>query len=373
MTVSLFDLKTQYQTIRDEVQRAVCRVLDHGTYILGPEVEALEKNLAAYCESEFALGISCGTDALLLALKTIDIQPGDEVITTPFSFFASCETVSFLNAIPVFVDIDPNTYCIDPAKIEAAITKKTKAIMPVHIFGQSAEMNPIVSIAKKHNLHVIEDACQAIGATYKDKKVCSIGDFAALSFYPTKNLATYGEGGMLLIKDKALFKKARELRTHGEFPKAYQPKHIGMNARLGAMEAAILNVKMKYLDKWNQLRSEKAETYYKLFESADLLKRIKLPKIHADNTHVFHLYVIRTPEKEQLMTFLREKGIQSGNYYPMPLSQLNCYKDLNYAKGSLPNTEQVCAETVALPIYPELPTEHQEKVVSVIADFYKQQ
>ena len=371
MNVPILDLKLQYQSIAAEVKSAVNRVLDEGIYILGDEVETLEKNLSRYCGAPYALGISCGTDALLLALLSIDIQPGDEVITTPYSFFASSETISFLKAKPVFVDIDPDTFCIDPSKIEAAITPKTKALLPVHIFGQCSDMDPILDIAKKHKLFVIEDGCQAIGAEYKGKKACSMGDLGALSFYPTKNLGAYGEGGMLFVKEEERFLRARRLRTHGEFPKTYQPRYIGMNARLETIQAAILNVKFKYLDEWNRKRREKAQTYYRLFEEAGLLRHIVLPKTAAENLHVFHLYVILTKHKKALQAHLKEEGIQTGNHYPIPLAFLDCYRDLHYQPGDLPVAEQICAESVALPIYPEITLEQQTQVVSKIKSFYR--
>ncbi len=370
MNVPIIDLKKQYEPLRSDIQKAIQDVLEKGTYILGPVVEKLEKDLAHYCNASYALGTSSGTDALLLSLLTIGIEPGDEVITTSFSFFATAEVISFLKAKPVFVDIDPLTYCMDPSKIEAAITFKTKAILPVHIFGQCADMNSILEIAKKNHLYVIEDACQAIGATYKGQKACSLGDFGCLSFYPSKNLGTYGDGGMLFVKDESFFISAREYRTHGEYPKSYQNKKIGMNARLSSIAAAILNVKLPYLNEWNQKRQEKAQTYYRLFEEAKLLDKITLPKMASYNTHVYHLYVILSDHKKELMNHLKEEGIQIGNFYPKPLPYLECFKNLNYHIGDFPAAEKICSQSVALPLYPELTLEQQVYVVSKIKSFY---
>ncbi|MBI3016619.1 MAG: DegT/DnrJ/EryC1/StrS family aminotransferase [Deltaproteobacteria bacterium] len=371
MNVPIIDLKKQYEPLRSTIQKAIQDVLDKGTYVLGPEVEKLEKDLAHYCNIPYALGNSSGTDALLLALLTIEIEPEDEVITTPLSFFATAEVISFLKAKPVFVDIDPKTYCIDPAKIEAAITPKTKAIIPVHIFGHCADMDPILKIAKKHHLYVIEDACQAIGAEYKGRKTCSMGDFGCLSFYPSKNLGTYGDGGMLFAKNESHFISAREYRTHGEYPKTYQHKKIGMNARLSSIAAAILNVKFPHIDEWNQKRREKAQTYYALFEENNLLDKITLPQTASYAKHVYHLYVILSEYKNELIEYLEKEGIQTGNHFPIPLPHLDCFKNLNYHQGDFPVAEKTCAQSVALPLYPELTFEQQAYVVSKIKTFYQ--
>jgi len=371
MNVPIIDLKKQYEPLRPEIQKAIQDVLEKGTYVLGPEVEKLEKDLADYCDIPYALGVSSGTDALLLSLLTIGIEPGDEVITTPISFFATAEVIAFLKAKPVFVDIDPLTFCIDPSKIEQAITSKTKAILPVHIFGQCADMDPILEIAKKHHLYVIEDACQAIGAAYKGRKTCSMGDFGCLSFYPSKNLGTYGDGGMLFVKNKDHFISAREYRTHGEYPKTYQHKKIGMNARLSAISAAVLNVKFPHLDAWNQKRREKAQTYYALFEENNLLNKITLPHTASYSTHIYHLYVILSEYKNELREYLQKEGIQTGNHFPSPLPYLDCFKNLNTHRGDFPMAEKICAQTVALPLYPELTFEQQAYVVSKVKTFYK--
>lgn len=368
MNVPIINLKKQYAPIKKDILSAIDRVLDQGNYILGPEVEKLEKDLAQFCEVPYALGTSSGTDALLLSLLTIGLEPGDEVITTPYSFFATAEVISFLKGTPVFVDIDPETFCIDPAKIVEAVTPKTKAILPVHIFGQCADMDPILEIAKKHNLYVIEDACQAIGATYKGKKACSMGDLSTLSFYPTKNLGGYTDGGMLLMKTEEHFLSARDYRTHGEYPKKYLHKKIGMNGRMCAITGAILNTKYPYLETWNKKRQEKAQIYYALCEEAGLLDKISLPKTASYNTHIYHLYVVLTDQKAELSSYLKSHGIQTGNFYPKPMYALDCYKHLNY---SLPITEKICQKSLALPICPEITLEEQSYVVSKIKDFYK--
>ena len=371
MNVPILDLKTQYASLKPEINVAIERVLEHGTYTLGPEVTTLEKTLANYCHIPFSLGTSNGTDSLLLAMMAFDLQPGDEVITSAFSFFATCETISLLHGKPVFVDIDPKTFCIDVKKIEASITPKTKAIIPVHIFGQCADMEPIVEIAKKYDLIVIEDACQAIGAKYKGRMACSMGDFTAMSFYPSKNLGTYGDGGMLFVKDEKHFIIARELRTHGEYPKTYQPNRIGMNARLGAIEAAVLNVKFKYLEKWNEQRRAVAQYYYELLENEGLLQHVTPPAVPSYNYHVYHLYVLLTNYKHELQSYLTSQGIGTGNHFPIPLPLLKCYQSLGYRPIDFPVAEKICASSLAVPMYPEITREQQEYVVSKIKAFYR--
>lgn len=369
MNVPALDLKTEYHSLKKEIDSAVQGVLESGIFVLGPQSEKLEKTVAGFCGSSYALSISCGTDALLLALLTIDLQPGDEVITSAFSFFATAEAISFLKARPVFVDILPDTFCIDPEKIEAAITPKTRAIMPVHIFGQSADMDPILDIAKRHHLYVIEDACQAIGAEYKGKKCGSLGDMGVLSFYPSKNLGTYGDGGMLFLKNEDHFLAAREYRTHGEYPKRYRHKKIGMNARLPELQAAILNAKLPYLKEWNNSRREKASFYTKLIEKEGLIQKISPPAIAPSLHHVFHAYVTLTDEKEDLQSYLKQHGIQTANYFPRPLPLLDCYKENNIA-SDFAVAEEVCRRSLSLPLYPQLSCQQQEYVIHKIKDFF---
>ncbi|MEK7790107.1 MAG: DegT/DnrJ/EryC1/StrS family aminotransferase [Deltaproteobacteria bacterium] len=370
MNVPLLDLKAEYQRLKKEIDSAIISVLESGIFVLGPEGEKLEKAVAEFCESPHALAVSNGTDALLLALLTIDIQPGDEVITSAFSFFATSEAISFLKATPVFVDILPDTFCIDPKKIEQAITPKTRAIMPVHIFGQSAEMDPIMEIAKKKNLYVIEDACQAIGAEYKGKKCGSIGDMGVLSFYPSKNLGTYGDGGMLFLKKEADYISARQYRTHGEYPKSYRHKKIGMNARLSELLAAILNVKLPYLREWNEKRREKASFYTKLPERENLIQKISPPRVAANQHPIFHAYVTLTNEKEAVRNYLKDHGIQTANYFPTPLPHLDCYKE-NHRPGDFPVAEEVCRRSLSLPIFPQIASHQQEYVIQKIKEFFR--
>jgi dTDP-4-amino-4,6-dideoxygalactose transaminase len=369
MNVPLLDLKAEYRQLRKEIDSAMIRVLESGIFILGPEGEKLEKTTAEFCGSPYALAVSCGTDALLLALLTMDIQPGDEVITSAFSFFATAEAISFLKATPVFVDILPDTFFIDLKKIEQAITPKTRAIMPVHIFGQSADMDPIMEIAKKQNLYVIEDACQAIGAEYKGKKCGSIGDMGVLSFYPSKNLGTYGDGGMLFLKNEADYLAARQYRTHGEYPKSYRHKKIGMNARLSEILAAILNVKLPYLREWNEKRGEKASLYMKLLERENLIQKISPPTKAANQYHVFHAYVTLMDEKETVQNYLKSHGVQTANYFPTPLPHLDCYKE-KHRRGDFPIAEEVCRRSLSLPIFPQITSAQQEYVIQKIKEFF---
>lgn len=368
MNIPLLDLKAEYRSLKKEMDHAVLSVLESGIFVLGTEGEKLEKTVAEFCESPYALAVSNGTDALLLALLTMDIQPGDEVITSAFSFFATAEAISFLKARPVFVDILPDTFCIDPKKIEEAITPKTKAIIPVHIFGQSAEMDPIMDIAKKHNLAVIEDACQAIGAEYKGKKCGSIGDMGVLSFYPSKNLGTYGDGGMIFLKKEADYVSARQYRTHGEYPKSYRHKKIGMNARLSELQAAILNVKLPYLREWNEKRVEKASFYTKLLERENLIQKISPPRKAINQYHVFHAYVTLTDKKEPLQAYLKQHGIHTANYFPMPLPHLDCYKE-NHRLGDFPIAEEVCRRSLSLPVFPQISSDQQEYAIQKIKEF----
>ncbi|QYY42552.1 DegT/DnrJ/EryC1/StrS family aminotransferase [Aneurinibacillus thermoaerophilus] len=363
--IQLLDLKAQYQMIKEEIKIAIDEVLESGNYIMGPTVKKFEESLAEYCGVKYAIGVANGTDALLLTLDALEIGPGDEVITTPFTFFASAEVVSQLGATPVFVDIDPDTYNLDVTKLEAAITSKTKAIIPVHIFGQPTDMDEIMEIANKYNLYVVEDACQAIGATYKGKKVGSIGNAGCFSFFPTKNLGGYGDGGIIVTNDEELARKVQILRVHGSYPKYYHSM-IGYNSRLDALQAATLQVKLKYIDQWNQKRREKADFYSQSLKGLP----IQLPFIKAEREAVYHLYIIQTEYRDELIQYLKENGISSGIYYPVPLHRQEVYADLGYKAGSLPESEKAALGTLALPLYPELTTEDQEHVISVVKEFF---
>ncbi|ADL13616.1 DegT/DnrJ/EryC1/StrS family aminotransferase [Acetohalobium arabaticum] len=354
MKVPLLDLKEQYEGIKDEIQEAINDVLDSTRYIMGKHVEGLEEEVADYCDTEYGIGVASGTDALLLSLKALDIGPGDEVIVPTFTFFATAGVVSRLGATPVFADIDPVTYNITPEEIEDKITDKTKAIIPVHLYGQPAEMNGIMDIADRYDLKVVEDACQAIGAEYKGTQVGNFGDAAALSFFPSKNLGGYGDGGMVLTNDEELAQRIKRLRVHGAEPK-YHHKEVGYNSRLDAIQAAVLRVKLKYLDEWTEGRQRVAETYDRLFEEYGLENEIVLPeKKIADSKHVYHQYVIRVDNRDELQKTLKEAGVSTSIYYPKPLHLQECYEDLGYQKGDLPVAEKACEEVLALPIDPAL-------------------
>ncbi len=366
--IPLLDLKAQYAPIREECRAAFDRVADAQYFIGGPEVEGLEKEVAAYSQCSFGIGVTSGTDALLVAMMTIGIQPGDEVITTPYTFFATGGCIHRLGATPVFVDIDPLSYNIDPTLIEAAITPKTKAIMPVHLYGQMADMDPIMAIAQRHNLYVIEDAAQAIGAEYRGRRAGSIGHFGCFSFFPSKNLGGFGDGGMITANDPELAHRAKLLRNHGAEPKYYH-KLVGGNFRLDALQAAILRIKLRHLDGWTAGRQRNAERYRRLFTEAGL-QDVVLPADEPDRRHIYNQFVIRTDRRDAVMAKLKEHKIGHEIYYPVPLHLQECFASLGYQPGSLPESERAARETLALPIYPELTEEMQAAVVSAIATAY---
>lgn len=364
MKIPILDLTAQYKSIKPEIDAAITRVVESQYFILGPEVESFEKEVAAYCGTKYAAGVASGTDALILALKALGVGEGDEVITTPFTFFATAESISLVGAKPVFVDVDPKTYCINPALIEDKITKKTKAIIPVHLFGQCADMDSILQIAKLNNLKVIEDTAQAIGARYKGKQAGSMGDIGCLSFFPSKNLGGFGDGGMIVTNSEDLADKVKMLRVHGSTVR-YIHSAIGTNSRLDALQAAVLRVKLKYLDKWLDGRRKVAQYYN------DRLKGLPLitPYVPNYNVHTYHLYVLRMkPGPEKLSKSLNDAGIEARTYYPVSLHLQECYKNLGYKKGSLPESESASPETLAIPIYPELDTEKLSFIVKKITD-----
>ena len=375
--VPFFDLSVQVKSIEDEIKSAVDEVFQSQQFIMGPQVQALEKTIAQYCRTPYAIGIASGSDALLLSMMALGIGTGDEVLIPPFTFFATAGAVSRLGATPVFVDIDLVTYNIDPSKIDEKITPRTKAIIPVHLFGQCADMDPLLKIAEKKNLFVIEDAAQALGAEYKPMAASEgrlagqIGDFGCFSFYPTKNLGAFGDAGMIVTNNSELAEKVRLLRVHGSQPK-YFHKAIGINSRLDTIQAAILLVKFKYLEKWTTERQKKAERYQLLFQDlSSSINGFKLPTIQYQNRHIFHQYVIRVPERDRLRQFLTEEGIGTDIYYPVPLHLQECYSFLKYHRGDLPNSEKASEEVLALPIYPELTEDQQTAVVDCIKAFYK--
>jgi len=362
MKIPILDLTAQYKSIKSEIDAAIARVIDSQHFILGPEVETFEKEVAAYCGTKYAVGVASGTDALILSLKALGIGPGDEVITTPFTFFATAEAVSLVGAKPVFVDIDPKTYCINPELIEDKITKNTKAIIPVHLFGQCADMDRIMEIAKVNNLKVIEDTAQAMGATYKGKQAGSMGDAGALSFFPRKNLGGFGDGGMIITNNKGLADKIRMLRVHGSTVK-YIHSAIGTNSRLDALQAAILRVKLKYLSKWLDGRRKVAKYYDENLKNLPIIT----PYVPSYNVHTYHLYVLRVkPNPEKLAKSLNDAGIEARTYYPVSLHLQECYKNLGYKKGDLKESESASPKTLAIPIYSELDIEKLSFIVKKI-------
>lgn len=364
MKVSLLDLQAQYKTIKEEIDNSIHQVLDSSVYIMGPNVKKLEISIAEFTGVKHGIGVANGTDALLLALEAIGIKAGDEVITTPFTFFASAETTSVLGATPVFADILPDTLCINPDEIEKCITDKTKAIIPVHIFGQMCDMDRIMEIARKHNLYVVEDCAQAIGSEYKGRRAGSIGDIGTYSFFPTKNLGGYGDGGMVVTNNDELAEKIRLLRTHGSKEK-YTYVAIGHNSRLDELQAAILNVKFKYINEWNKARNIKAKIYNDLLRNLEVVTPTELD----ENKHIYHMYVVQSYKRDEIIAFLKENGISTGVYYPSPVHLQQVYKYLGYKEGDLPVAEDACKKTFALPLYPELEIEKQEYVVEKIKEF----
>jgi dTDP-4-amino-4,6-dideoxygalactose transaminase len=369
--VPLLDLGRQYALLRDETAAALLRVCDSGQFVLGPAVTELEKSVAGYCGTIHAVGCASGSDALLLALMALDIGPGDEVIVPSFTFFATASAVTRLGAQPVFVDIDPVTYNMDPGAIQRRINPATKAIIPVHLFGQPAEMGAICRIAERAGVAVIEDAAQAIGAEFHGRRVGSIGAIGCFSFYPTKNLGGAGDGGMLTTNRDDLADRLRLLRGHGMRPRYYH-QVVGVNSRLDSLQAAILNVKMPHLDRWTAQRQENANRYTRLFTDAHLNRVLGLPTASPDDRHVWNQYVIRVPEgrRDEMRQWLAEAKIGSEIYYPLGLHQQACYRNLGYTTHDLPETERAAQEVLALPIFPELTAEEQQLVVARIAAFY---
>jgi len=369
MHVPLIDLKAQYRKIRGEILRAIGEVCEGQRFILGQEVQKLEQEIAAYLGVDHAIGVASGSDALLLSLMAIGVGPGDEVITTPYTFFATAGAISHLGARPVFVDILPATFNIHPARIEDRLTERTKAIIPVHLFGQCCEMEPILKLAGSHKIKVIEDAAQVIGAAHHDQKAGTIGDLGCFSFFPTKNLGGYGDGGMIVTRDEEIARRLRRLRVHGSEERYYHLE-VGCNSRLDELQAAVLRIKLNYLDQWNSARRACAQRYHQLFTKAALLSDLTLPEIVPGNSHVFHQYVIRAQQRDKLRYYLKEKGVDTEIYYPLPLHLQACYKDLGHREGDFPEAERLAKEALALPIYPELTEEQQSYIVEQIKLFY---
>ncbi len=371
MQVPLLDLKAQYRSIKHEIDPVVQEVIESQYFILGPKVAEFEEAVAQYCNTAHALGVSSGTDALLIALMAIDIQPGDEVITTTYSFFATAGSIARLHAKPVFVDIDPETFNIDPQQIEEKITSKTKAIIPVHLYGQMADMDPIMEIAQKHNLYVIEDAAQAIGSAYHDgRRAGSIGHIGCFSFFPSKNLGGFGDGGLVTTNDEKLYEKLKYLRNHGAHPKYYH-KMIGGNFRLDALQAAVLNVKLKHLDNWTAGRQKNADFYDAGIKQRGLEAFVKPPVRKAGYRHIFNQYILRVQKRDELLKFLKENGIGCEVYYPVTFNNQECFAYLGYKKGQFPVAEKAAEETLAIPIYPELTEAQMNYVLDTIQKFYE--
>lgn len=365
MNIPFVDLVTQYHSISGEIQEAMIKVVEKGDFILGKELELFEKEFAEYCETKYAVGLDNGTSALELALRTYGIGDGDEVITSANTFIATASAIAFTGARPVLIDIDPKTYNMDPDLIESAITSNTKAIMPVHLYGQPVDMDKVMDIANKHNLIVIEDACQAHGARYKGKRTGSIGHASAFSFYPGKNLGAYGDGGALVSNDEELVEKIKMLRNYGQKEK-YNHLFLAYNRRLDNIQAAILRVKLKRLDAWNESRRNAAKLYNKLLIGSTPL----IPYCADYAEHIYHLYVIRTTNRDELQSWLKSKGISTGIHYPIPIHLQKAYEYLGLKKGSLPITEQYSNEFLSLPMFPEITNEQVEYIVECIKSFY---
>ena len=376
MKVPLLDLKCQYQLIKQDILRVTEEIYDSQYFILGPHVEALEQQMARYCHAAHALGVSSGTDALIIAMMASGIAAGDRIITTPYTFFATAGSISRVGAYPCFVDIDPATYNISPEGISAAIERmspserrRLKAIIPVHLYGQCADMDPILEIARNNHLTVIEDAAQAIGAEYKGRRAGEMGDFGCFSFFPSKNLGAFGDGGMVTTSSKAFHDTLVMLRNHGSHPKYYHSL-IGGNFRLDALQAAIVSIKLKYLDQWTKMRQDHAATYRSLFSQCGLKDRVMLP-LEKETRHTFNQYVIRVAEKrDELRAFLLKSEIGTEVYYPVPLHLQKCFSFLNYRERDFPEAERAAAQTLALPVFPELTAAQQEYVVDKIKFFY---
>jgi dTDP-4-amino-4,6-dideoxygalactose transaminase len=372
MNVPLFELKAQFPAIRKEVRDALERIFDAQQFVLGPEGEALEAEIARYCQTRFAIGCASGSDALLLALMSCGIGSGDEVITTPFTFFATGAAIARVGARPIFVDIDPHTFNLDVARVAAAISPRTKAIIAVHLYGQCVDMQPLLELAAKHNLPVIEDTAQAIGAEDRGRRAGSMGTIGCLSFYPSKNLGGAGDGGMLLTNDEDHARRLRMLRVHGEEQK-YHHELVGINSRLDEIQAAVLRAKLPHLDEWTRARQHRVRQYESMFTNAGLNEHLEMPRVRDDGRHVFHLFVIRVQAsiREALQKYLSASGIGNGVYYPVPLHLQECFQYLGFKADDFPLAEAAAAETLALPAFPEMTDEQQDFVVSTIASFFK--
>ena len=388
MNVPLLDLQAQYATIKDKIRAAVDGVFESQRFVLGPNVAALEAEIAKYCGVPFAVGVASGTDALLISLKALGVGQGDAVVTVPYTFFATAGVIVNLGARPIFIDIEESGYEMDPGKLSSFLAREcsyslttrkvvhkssntiVKAIVPVHLYGQCADMDEILAVAQRYNLPVVEDACQALSATYKDRHAGAIGDLGCFSFFPSKNLGGAGDGGMIITSNQQLADRVRLLRTHGAHHQYFHDV-VGFNSRLDELQAAVLRVKLPYLQAWSQARGENALRYKRDFEAANLLSCVTPPAILANRSHIFHQYVIRCNKRDELREFLTSKGVSTAIYYPVSLHEQECFRFLGYVSGDLPRSHAASKETLALPVYPELSDGQRLHVVSSIASFYK--
>lgn len=368
MNIPMLDLSEQYSELREEVLKSLDEVMTSSRYILGPNVKQLEEDIAKYSNVNHGIGVGNGSDALHISLQACGVGEGDEVITTPFTFFATAGAIVRAGATPVFVDIDPITFNIDVNKIEAAVTSKTKAIIPVHLYGQSADMDPIIEIAEKYNLKIVEDAAQAIGSKYKGRIVGEIGTTTCYSFFPTKNLGAYGDAGMIVTNDDEIAENCRVIRVHGSKPKYYH-QVLGYNSRLDELQAAVLNVKFKYLNKWIEQRRKAALNYTSMLNE-NFKGKITTPVEVEGNFHVYHQYTIRVDNRDEFQAYLKENGVSTMIYYPHPLHLQPVFKDLGYKEGDFPESEKAVKEAISLPMFPEIKGEQQEYVIKVIKDFF---
>jgi dTDP-4-amino-4,6-dideoxygalactose transaminase len=362
--IPLLDLQKQYYSLKDEIDAAIHGVLQGGQYILGPAVKQLEERVAAYCECRYGIGVASGTDALRLTLTALEVGPGDEVITTPFTFVATANTISHCGAQPVFVDIDARTYNLDPAAVEAAVTSRTRGLVVVHLYGQPCDMEPLMDVARRHELFVVEDGAQAIGATYQGHRIGSFGDAGCLSFFPSKNLGAYGDGGMVVTNNAVLADKIDVLRRQGG-KKKYYHEVLGFNSRLDTLQAAVLNVKLTYLDGWNHRRREAAHLYNQLLSSLPLTTPYEQP----GSCHVYHQYTIRAPERDELAAYLKDQGVATMIYYPVPLHRQPLYGDVIRTRA--PNADRAAQEVLSLPMSPDLATSDQEYISDLIRSFFR--
>ena len=369
MKVPLLDLQGQYQGLREELLAAVTRVMDSQRFVLGEEGRALEREIAKYTRTRFAIGCASGSDALLLALMALDVKAGDEVITSPFTFFATASAITRLGARPVFVDIDPLTYNLDPDAVAQAITERTKVIMPVHLYGQCADMDALMEVSNRHQIPIVEDAAQAIGAEDAGRRAGSMGAIGCFSFYPTKNLGGAGDGGILTTNDPALAERLRILRVHGGALE-YRHSEVGINSRLDELQAAVLRVKLTRLDDWSNRRRENAMKYDDLLQEQAPSFTVVTPFVREEARHIFHQYVLRVPgHRDELVKHFADNGVGTGIYYPIPLHLQECFAFLGYCEGELPEAERAARETVALPIYPELSEAQQRHVIDTLVSF----